>query len=101
MISGKFPFAASSEGVMLASIRTILGPITMGQVRDMGVDPLLFPKLLVGPAFNPRRWSDVQVFPQTPSVELRSMLNLMLEYSPRLRNNATTLLDHEFFKDDT
>lgn len=100
-MSGEFPFAASSEGAMLASILTILGPITIGLVRDMGVDPLLFPELLVGSAFSARRWSDVQVFPQTPSVELRSMLNLMLEYSPRRRNNATTLLDHEFFKEDT
>jgi serine/threonine protein kinase len=100
MMSGKFPFAARSEEVMLASILTILGPITMEQVRDMGVDPMLFPELLMGSTFHARRWSDVQVFPQTPSVELRSMLNLMLEYSPRRRNNAAKLLDHEFFKGD-
>lgn len=98
MISGKYPFVATSEEGIIESIFTVLGPITMEQVRDIGVDPMDFPQLLVGSAFNARRWSDVQVFPQTPSIELRSLLNQMLEYSPRRRNDATTLLDHDFFK---
>jgi serine/threonine protein kinase len=98
MISGKYPFALTSEEKMPESILNVLGPITMEQVRDIGVDPLEFPELLAGSAFNARRWSDVQVFPQTPSVELRSLLNHALEYSPRRRSNAVTLLNHEFFK---
>ena len=83
---------------MPQSIFTVLEPITMEQVRDMGIDPMEFPELLASSAFNARRWSDVQVFPQTPSVELRSLLNHALEYSPRRRSDALTLLDHEFFK---
>jgi len=99
MISGKYPFANTSEDGMIESIFNVLGPVTMEQVRDIGVDPVDFPQLLAGSAFNARRWSDVQVFPQTPSVELRSLLNQMLEYSPRRRSNASTLLDHNFFKE--
>ena len=98
MISGKYPFVVTSEENMPQSIFTVLEPITMEQVRDMGIDPMEFPELLASSAFNARRWSDVQVFPQTPSVELRSLLNHALEYSPRRRSDALTLLDHEFFK---
>jgi len=75
----------------------ILGPITLEQVRDIGVDPIDYPELLAGSTFNARRWSDVQVFPQTPSLELRSLLNQMLEYSPPRRHAATALLKHDFF----
>ena len=99
MISGKYPFANTSEDGMIESIFNVLGPVTMEQVRDIGVDPVDFPQLLAGSAFNARRWSDVQVFPQTPSAELRSLLNQMLEYSPRRRSDASTLLDHDFFKE--
>jgi len=99
MISGKYPFANTSEDGMIESIFNVLGPVTMEQVRDIGVDPVDFPQLLAGSALNARRWSDVQVFPQTPSVELRSLLNQMLEYSPRRRSDASTLLDHDFFKE--
>jgi serine/threonine protein kinase len=98
MISGKYPFVVTSEDGMLESIFTVLGPITMEQVRDIGIDPMDFPQLLAGSAFNARRWSDIQVFPQTPSMELRSVLNQMLEYSPRRRAEASFLLDHNFFK---
>lgn len=99
MISGKYPFANTSEDGMIESIFNVLGPVTMEQVRDIGVDPVDFPQLLAGSAFNARRWSDVQVFPQTPSPELRSLLNQMLEYSPHRRSDASTLLDHDFFKE--
>lgn len=98
MMSGKYPFAASSEEGMLESILTVLGPITMEQIRDIGVDPMEFPKLLVGSTLNARRWSDIQAFPQTSSVGLRSLVNQALEYSPRRRNDAGTLLNHDFFK---
>lgn len=100
MISGRYPFVVTSEDGMRESIFTVLGPITMEQVRDIGVDPMDFPQLLAGSAFNARRWSDIQVFPQTPSVELRSLLNQMLEYSPRRRADASSLVDHDFFKHD-
>ena len=85
---------------MLESILTVLGPITIVQVRDIGVDPMDFPEILAGSMFNVRRWSDFQGFPYTPSVELRSLLNQALEHSPRRRNDAATLLSHEFFKND-
>jgi serine/threonine protein kinase len=98
MISGKYPFATSSEKGMLESILTVLGPITMEQVRDIGVDPMEFPEVLAGSTVNGRRWSDIQGFPQTPSVQLRSLLNQALEYSPRRRNDAVTLLNHDFFR---
>jgi serine/threonine protein kinase len=98
MISGKYPFAVTSEDNMVEGIVTVMGPITMEQVRDAGVDPLEFPQLLAGSASNSRRWSDVQLFPQTPSPELRSLLNLALEYSPRRRHDAAGLLEHDFFK---
>lgn len=100
MVSGKYPFSASSEQGMLKSILTVLGPITIEQVRDIGVDPMDFPEILAGSMFNARRWSDFQCFPHTPSVELRSLLNQALEYSPRRRNDAATLFNHEFFKND-
>jgi serine/threonine protein kinase len=100
MISGRYPFPASTEDGILEDIFTVLGPITMEQVRDIGVDPLLYPELLVGSTFNARRWSDIQVFPKTPSVELRALLNQCLEYSPRRRADAATILRHNFFKSD-
>ena len=101
MMSGKYPFPASSEEGMLESILTVLGPITMEQVRHIGVDPMDFPEILAGSMFNARRWSDFQGFPHnTPSVELRSLLNQALEYSPRCRNDAATLLNHDFFRND-
>jgi serine/threonine protein kinase len=99
MMSGKYPFNATSENKILESILTVLGPLRMEQLRDIGVDPMEFPELLAGSAFNARRWSDVQVFPQTPSLELRSLLNQALEYSPRRRSSAATLLQHDFFKE--
>ena len=98
MISGKYPFNALSEAETLESILFILGPTTIQQVRDIGVDPMDFPEVLARSALNTHRWSDTQVFPEISSVELRSLLNQALEYSPRQRNGAATLLNHEFFK---
>lgn len=98
MISGKYPFSASSEEEMIESILTVLGPITLEQVRDIGVNPMDFPEILAGSTFNARRWSDIKGFPHTLSVELRSLLNQALKYSPRRRNDAATLLNHEFFQ---
>ena len=97
MMSGKYPFNSTSQDSMLESIFAVLGPLKMEQLRDMGVDPMEYAELLAGSAFNARRWSDIEAFPQTPSLELRSLLNQTLEYSPRRRSNATTLLEHGFF----
>jgi serine/threonine protein kinase len=101
MTSGKYPFAISSEDNMLESILTVMGPIGVDQVRDAGIDPLDYPELVAGSAFHARRWSDMEIFPQTPSAELRSLLNLALEYSPRRRHDAVSLLEHDFFKEPT
>jgi serine/threonine protein kinase len=100
MTSGRYPFPASTEDGIIEAILTVLGPITMEQVRDIGVDPLLYPELLAGSTFNVRRWSDIQVFPKTPSVELLALLNQCLEYSPRRRADAATILEHDFFKSE-
>jgi len=83
---------------MLESVFTVLGPITVEQVRDIGMDPTLFPELLAGSSFNYRRRSDIQVSPKTASLELRALLNQCLEYSPRRRSTAAALLEHGFFK---
>jgi len=98
MVSGKYPFPETSEARVLDKIFSVLGPISVEQIRDMALDPLKYPHLLAGSLFNARRWSDIEVFPKTPSSELRSLLNQALEYSPRRRADAATLLDHEFFK---
>lgn len=97
MTSGKYPFPVEAEDAMLESVLTFLGPITIEQVRDMGVDPLLYPELLARSTFDARRWSDIQVVPKTPSVELHALLNQCLEYSPHRRSDAATLLEHKFF----
>jgi serine/threonine protein kinase len=98
MMYGKYPFATSFEDEMLENILAVLGPITVEQVRDIGVDPLDFPELLVSSTTHMRRCSDIQDFSQTPSVGLRSLLSQALEYSPRRRTDAATLLEHDFFK---
>jgi len=83
---------------MLESVFTVLGPITMEQIRDIGVDPTLFPELLARSTFNSRGRSDIQASPKTASLELRALLTQCLEYSPRRRSTAAALLDHGFFK---
>lgn len=100
MVSGQYPFPETSEDRVLDKIYTVLGPVSVDQVRDMGLDPLDFPHLLAGSLFNARRWSDIEAFPKTQSNELRSLLNEGLEYSPRRRADAATLLNHQFFKTD-
>jgi serine/threonine protein kinase len=96
MIFGKYPFVSSSEDEMLENILAVLGPITIEQVRDIGVDPLDFPELLVS-SINMQRCSDIQDLSQVPSIELRSLLNEALKYSPRRRKDAAALLNHNFF----
>jgi serine/threonine protein kinase len=100
MSSGRYPFPETSESQVLDKIFTVLGPVSVDQVRDMGLDPLNYPQLLAGSLFNARRWSDVEAFPKTPSNELRSLLNEGLEYSPIRRADAASLLSHQFFNLD-
>ena len=70
----------------------------MEQVREIGVDPLDFPELLVSSTTNMRRCSDIQGFSQMESIELRTLLSQALEYSPRRRKDAAALLNHNFFE---
>ena len=99
MMSGRYPFAVTSEEGMLESTLNTLGPITIEQVRDIGLDPMQFPGLLAGSVFNTGSWLDVQkILPQTPSLQFRSFLYQALEYSPRRRANAATLLKHRFLE---
>ena len=99
-MSGQYPFPDTTEGTILDKIFSVLGPISVEQVRDIGLNPLHYPNLLAGSLFNARRWSDIEIFPKTPSTELRALLNQALEYSPKRRKDATTLRDHEFFRVD-
>lgn len=100
MTFGKYPFSATSEDGILESVLNVLGPISVEQMGDIGVDSTKFSQLMVGSACSTRRWSDAEAFPQTLSRELRSLLNKALEYSPRRREDAATLLNHDFFNID-
>ena len=97
MVLGQYPFPATSEDAMLETVFTVLGPITVEQVGDMGVNPQLLPELLAGSSFNAHQWSDIQVSPKTLAVELYALLNECLEYSPKRRSTAAALLEQGFF----
>ena len=55
MRSGKYPFPTTSESGMIESVFTVLGWITMEQIREMGLDPMEFAEILSSSTLNVRR----------------------------------------------